>query len=1061
MTMASSIKLPFLNVPIEEEQVQENKSLFNEKEIEDFQRFLGFFSWQATQENSMYNTSLRETNNLASPNFNLESINESSLPITTPKQPEPLRSFEQPESPRLAKQPRLTKEYFQRFGKANNPEEKELSQIAESIGLGDVGTLSYSPYSNGKFRMGTLGFHEASVVGMYQGSLLELATTNQTTGWAQTNIFMNTDLFRDSPAMEPILEERPLFKTKQVSVPIGQTDNGIPVVKDVEAYVKEDGLPLLLGEFTSTTGFYVSPEFMANPQEPVTPNTIVGYMGEQPVTAAQVMPNTIVTKSPGLRSILRNEFEESFFQYNLGAVNNLERFGRVGDYGPADRSIGVFDLSVIPVLDVIQAYVSPETTNPAWIALNQSNKINGAELVNELKTRDPVLYQAWTEEGVNWDTLSQAKNAGEFRAHVNAVFVNNAINRAITTSQINSPYLYYVRQARELAYSTLTSGDAVAQSLILVGTAGLSSTVSLGLVGRGALTANRTAQVSRATIVSNLKTAQSFQRGLQTVTKFLPINLPGTTLELAATKLGTSLPRLAKLHQQIQKGKILGTKGLAWTVGQSLEGFVEEGVTDLFNQGYESIYGLRSGFDLGQTFDQALAGMVMEPILGSALLPLNVATSIVVNSPTYALVNGARLMNFSGSRVKEFNEYLSATKGNWETLSDFEKEIRMQTIARGLVFENTFGNFVEGDYSKAETAHTKFRDLITEFNSAGSSLNPGTAIEAAILFGDKLKTLNNAINSNSLSPNQLLQFEQAKKSGVFTQDTEKNIKLNQDVAETLIGFVVLGGEGRNTLQEKQAFLQRRFNREVEKQWEIENRFLLEDLEKETDEEERKTFSQELKAKLDERLANPDAITIANMDKLTEQMEILFNLLPDMAETIQNNELDSQTIDVINTANNSVQETIQDSVNRLTEEFNNNADKVVNEQTQTTQPQESISDLVSKTRTTVASIPTASEAVSTAPNTITASKTTEVIAAPKTESTTVSSDNLSASLSASNLKETVSNILKTLNIDPNEYLNALLITQGNDFEDTMNIIIELSGIYSGDDLKNQLKSFISC
>jgi hypothetical protein len=1043
MTMASSIRLPFLNTSVEETQPQENPSLFNEKEVEDFQRFLGFFSWQATQENSMYNTLLRETNNLNSPNFNIESINESNLPSSN--QPNQTQQTTKP------KQPRLTKEYFKRFSSANNPEEKELSQIAESIGLGDIGTLSYSPYSNGKFRMGTLGFHEASVVGMYQGSLLELATTNQTTGWAQTNIFMNTDLFRDSPAMEPVLEERPLFQTGKVQVPIGGTDAGVPVVQDVEAYIKEDGMPLRLGEFSTTTGFFVAPETIADPNEVVTPNTIVGYVGEQPVTASQVMPNTTVTKSPGLRSLLRTDFEESFFQYNLGAVNNLERFGRVGDYGAADRSVGIFDLSVIPVLDVIQAYVSPETTNPAWIALNFSQKINGAELVNELKTRDPVLYQAWTEEGVSWDTLSQTKNSGEFRAHVNAVFVNNAINRAITTSQINSPYLYYVRQARELAYSTLTSGDAVAQGLILAGTAGLSSTVSLGLTARGALTANRTAQVSRATITSNLRIAQSFQKGLQTTTKFLPINLPGTTLELAATKLGTSLPRLASLHQKIKAGKILGTKGIAWTVGQSLEGFVEEGVTDLFNQGYESIYGLRSELDLGQTLDQALAGALMEPILGAGLAPLNIATSIVINSPTHALVNGAKLMNFNGARVREFNEYLSVTRGNWDELSDVEKEVRMQTIARGLIFENTFGSFVEGDYSKAETAHTKFRELIGEFNAVGSSLNPGTAMEAAILFGDKLKSLNNAINSNQLSPNELLLFEEAKKIGVLTQDTDGKIKLNQDVAETLIGFVILGGEGRNTLQEKQAFLQRRFNKEVEKQWETENKDLIEQADKETDPTKKAVLSQQLKDKLDEKLANPDSVIIEKMDKLKTQIETLFNLLPGVAETIQNNELDSQTVDVINNAHNSIQETMQDSITRLTEEFNQNTSQVMDVDTQSTQP------------TAAQAVPEAAQAVPEAAQAVpeAAQAVPEAAQAVPEAAQATPEDTLKTSLPISTIESDIKNILKTLNIDSNEYLNALLATQGDNFESTIMLIIELSQYYSGDELKELLKNFISC
>jgi hypothetical protein len=326
----------------------------------------------------------------------------------------------------------------------------------------------------------------------------------------------------------------------------------------------------------------------------------------------------------------------------------------------------------------------------------------------------------------------------------------------------------------------------------------------------------------------------------------------------------------------------------------------------------------------------------------------------------------------------------------------------------------------------------------------GSSLNPGTAMEAAILFGDKLKSLNNAINSNQLSPNELLLFEEAKKIGVLTQDTDGKIKLNQDVAETLIGFVILGGEGRNTLQEKQAFLQRRFNKEVEKQWETENKDLIEQADKETDPTKKAVLSQQLKDKLDEKLANPDSVIIEKMDKLKTQIETLFNLLPGVAETIQNNELDSQTVDVINNAHNSIQETMQDSITRLTEEFNQNTSQVMDVDTQSTQP------------TAAQAVPEAAQAVPEA-----AQAVPEAAQAVPEAAQATPEDTLKTSLPISTIESDIKNILKTLNIDSNEYLNALLATQGDNFESTIMLIIELSQYYSGDELKELLKNFISC
>ena len=1028
MSMMTSVNLNFGGrQPMDSPPSGESKPLFTEKELEDFQRFSAFSVWSATQQNSAYNLNLKQTGNL------LENPN----------------AYYNPDNKR--------KEYFKRFEStyySDDTAQREQNQIATEMGLGDTGTLAYSPYSEGKFRLGTLGYHEASVASNYQGSLLELATTNQNTTWAQSMMFMNTGLLEGSPAMEPIQVSKSMFELGEVEVPVSDQ---LAVPK--EAYIKPDGTPLTLKDFVEATGLKIPDQFMANPEEIVTPDTIVGMSGEnQTITASDAMPNVETTESSGLQSLLRNEFEESFFQYNVGAVNNWERFGRVGNYGMADRtSLGIFDLSVIPVFDAIEAYVSPETTNPAWIALHRSNKINGSELVKELQERDPVLYQAWTEEGINWDTLKQAQNAGEFRAHVNSVFMNNAIQRAISTYEKRNPYFSYVRAGSEMAYSTLVAGDAVAQTTILVATSGASGAISLGLAARTGLMARRGVQVSRAVIRSNLRTLRNIQRTMGNATRFLPINLPGTLLEISAARLGTTLPQVAAFHASIKGANILA-RGSLWAGGQGIEGFVEEGVTDLLNQGYESALGMRSGLDFGQTLSSAIEGFFAEPLLGAALGPLNFVTSQITNSPGALVANTGRLMGFKGNRVREINAYLSTFDLNWDDMSPLEQELRMEQVARGLVFEESFGAFVDGKLAKAETAHPILSQLGTDIGRLGSRVDPTTAIEAGILIGEELRKFNADVRNNKLSDEQRSLFLQAVAEGVFRVDEDGTIKLNEDLAEIVLGLAVLGASNGGQTPLKQAFIQEKIRQKVIEKVEKENPELAEKLKKENlsklTKEEQDKLTEEYSAKVEEELTNFNPETIAKLEK---QQELLFSLLTRFNETLETQELDSDTVDAFNTAQETFNEAVADRIENIISEINaDSAATPVTSEAAPVAPEDA---------------PVAPEDASVAPED--APMVSEV-APVVSEAAPVASEDAKAAPAIADVDEqlaTVSQadieslreVLKTVDIDADKFFE-LLSQSGNTIEDAINVILGdggLASVFSGDDLKNEIKSLITC
>jgi len=925
-------------------------------------------------------------------------------------------------------------EYFKRFKERKNEEEEVIESYAQELGYDQKGLLSYDPNSGGKFKMGTLGFHDANVVANYDGQLLELMTTNQNTIWAQTNAFMNTDLFNASTALEPIVETVPMF---QLDLATG-------------TYFKPDGTTLLMKDLRDTAGINLDTMGISfNPDDPVTPNTIVGFGLEQAPILAESVLLAQRTKSPGIKALLRNEFEESFFNERVGSniVNNFDRY-LLKPWGSAAT-----DLSLWPVLDAIEGLVSPETTNPAWIALHSSNKINGSEMVNELQTRDPVLYKAWTDEGVDWEYLKGVKNAGEFRSYVNGVFINNAIARTLKSHQQIHPYWTYVKEARHAIYSTLTSGDAVGQAAIMVATAGASTAFSIGLSARSAVIgATRTAAASSNNFRSGIKGAMAVRQSLQRINAALPVNLPGTILEIAAKKAGTKFPRLTALNNTIKGTNLSALKGAKlvkgafktgalWSAGQAVEGFVEEGVTSLINQGYDYSLGFRSHLDLASTFEQALYGAIMEPVLGGALAPLNFATAKIINSPNAVINAGARFFNLDPSRAREFNAYLSTIQGSFDGLDPIAKEMRIQQITRGLMFERTFGKYTSEGYESIEKAYTSLSNLGSQVSALSGKLNTTSLLDAGIIFGETLEKLNIDYRQNKLNQEQLNNLNEAINEDVFIKSKDGTLQLNKNLAESFLLITTLGGLGRSNNNSLLGlnFFKTQHDSLVTEKLRKKNEELVKKLEDPNlPVEEKEKLQEELDNKIAEGLKTVSKDVIEQVQK---QQQLFFKVFPIVQETIESFEIDPQTNNSIQAATDSLLQTLQEPVKRL-QEFSEN---LKNQQDTQGTP----IDTGATQGTPVDTGATQGTPVDTG---ATQGTPVDTLTTPKVQE--------KPALSQETFEQ-FSTLLKSVDIETNGYVNSFVNIHKEDSEKQARALIELAPLYDKEELKKELQTQINC
>lgn len=699
-----------------------------------------------------------------------------------------------------------TDPFLKRFGKRINPQEGLLTSVSQPFG--SIGRLAYDSESH-EFKLGTLGYHDSSLTGNLEGSVFELGTTNQNTIWAKTLANFNTDLFEKSTAFEAT--EKPAWNLveKSDSVPFSY-------------YTWSDGKPVTFKD--------LGMDNRGNPDQPISPDTLLGINDDgSPILAKDRLP--MVVDDPGLESLSRSAFEQSFWDYNKDTTNNWLRFARIGHYGEADRTIfggyGFIDLANVPVVDLIFGMIDPEKTNPDYIAKYRSPKINAKQLIKSIQERDPLLYQDMLEQGIDFERLGKMETAAMFRSYVNQTYQQNAIARAMRAIKSVDGYWwdkYY--QGREMIYSTLVSGDAVGQAVITGVTLGTNLAVAGGMTamraGAGITTTAGRIAAFRAGLASNVSFGAKTAKTLTAITEWLPVNLPSKLIGLGLKKA----PDLSTKIQALSLGKRLIVKSALWTSGQTIEGFVEEGITDVVNQAYELGMGLRSNYDWHQTLLTSAQGALMEPVLGGILAGPTFAVGWSAGKVTQASIYSAsRVFGLNPSRMMEFNEYLSALSGNYDELSLLQQQLRQETIVRGLIVEEALGSISTGKFTKAEDAFEAFALMGQDMRSLTGNLTDRSFVDASLALVDTVEKWNTELNNNPTG-NLAGQLETLKNNGLIQIETDSSgtlkIRLNEDTTELFLNFIVAGALNDQAGTARRNFISKKIRKELRAEFNKQN-----------------------------------------------------------------------------------------------------------------------------------------------------------------------------------------------------------------------------------------------
>lgn len=375
--------------------------------------------------------------------------------------------------------------------------------------------------------------------------------------------------------------------------------------------------------------------------------------------------------------------DKEYYQRQLRNTNNWERWVNIDSAESLAQAA--------PIVDMLFTTIGEQT--PEEVLLKRKDpSFDGKLLVDTILKEDPEFFSFLKSEGVSMDSLNTATNPYHFKYLINSTVQANAIRRSLQASeQYHTTAANWALFGLEQGRSSLGSGDFVGQVALTVGTAGLGLAVSgIATATTYLTTANRVAAGLKASETAiNLAKAGKLITNLR---NFLPANIPSTLVN-------------KYLPQAVNKG-MLSTGGL-WITGQAIEGFLEEGITDVWNQVYELNEGTRLSYNFGQTWEAAYMGALMEPVLGAALtgitIPVTVTTSVVgstLGDFSTSLFSGT--FNIQPTRFKELNLFYDSFMGKFENLSPEERQIRIGTITASLVTETALNQSTNNAFGKTE-----------------------------------------------------------------------------------------------------------------------------------------------------------------------------------------------------------------------------------------------------------------------------------------------------------------------------------------------------------------------
>jgi len=411
--------------------------------------------------------------------------------------------------------------------------------------------------------------------------------------------------------------------------------------------------------------------------------------------------------------------------------NNWSRFVNIDS--------GTSAAAAIPIVDPLYTILASQTPDERLLS-KKDPTFDGSKLVDAmLEDREHVAFLV--SQGVNLDLLKTAQNPFHFLFLLNSPVQANAINRTMKTAEAYHSTtaewaLFGVDQVR----SSLGSGDFVGQVALTVATAGLGTAVAGSATALNMLQAGSRAKSAVKMSETAVRMAKAGQ-AINNVRDYLPANIPSTVMRKLSPK---------GLVESSNKWVVGGS----WFTGQAIEGFLEEGITDVFNQAYELSHGTRLNYNYDQTFQAALMGALMEPVLGGALttatIPVNV-TAIYGKKLGTAVSNRIFSVTFNipPTRFKEVGLYFDSFMGRFNKLSPEDQQIRISTITNSLVIESALNEATNNQFGKIEDNINLLGKVIQVLGEDNLIKTSDVALETLSSFSLRLLEYRNRLISDA------------------------------------------------------------------------------------------------------------------------------------------------------------------------------------------------------------------------------------------------------------------------------------------------------------------------
>jgi hypothetical protein len=488
--------------------------------------------------------------------------------------------------------------------------------------------------------------------------------------------------------------------------------------------------------------------------------------------------------------------DKIYYDRQIKNSNNWEAWTNINDAESLAQTV--------PIVDPIFTALADQT--PEEVLLKRKDPtFNGQKIVDAMKEEDPEFIAFLKSEGVSIDLLASAVNPFHFRYIINSSVQGNAIARSLTASEkYNTTAANWAMFGLEQARASLTSGDFVGQVALTAATAGLGAAIAGTATATNMLTATSRANAA----IRTSKVASDLAKAGQVVTNiknYLPANIPSTVLRKLAP-------------EGIVKGKNMWATGGSWLTGQMIEGFVEEGLTDVWNQVYELNEGVRLTYDFNQTWQASYMGAFMEPVLGAALtgvtIPVTITTSLAGKVGTDfagSLFSGT--FNIDKSRFKEMNLYFDSFMGKFDEMSPEDRQVRIGTITAALVTEAAMNEATNNTYGKTES-NVNFigrifqilqeDQIIDKSNIAMLSLS-GLAVRLNNLRQDLNKTFRvREVNGQKVLQNQDASWEvpyTEEIQSIFSINDRNEVFFTKEGAELFMAAMIADSQGNSETRE--------------------------------------------------------------------------------------------------------------------------------------------------------------------------------------------------------------------------------------------------------------------